>query len=155
MASGGARNRSGPQADPTSGRSARRGLTLTALPSTYDGEVPSYPLPDPSERELSLWSEAWTWPQANGWSQPEEAARRHALAMWVRTSVRCEAADAPASLLAQVHRFADQAALTPAGMVEAGWAYSRDELAARRDNTLGAADESSDARPAPVRRLRA
>ena len=47
MARGGARNRSGPQADPSSGRSDRRGLKFTALPASgYDGEVPEWPLPD-------------------------------------------------------------------------------------------------------------
>lgn len=33
MASGGERNRSGPQADPNSGRSERRGFRLDALPA--------------------------------------------------------------------------------------------------------------------------
>lgn len=129
MTSGGRRNRNGAIADPNSGRSDRRGLTLSALPATYAGPVPDYPLPDPSARELEVWAEAWTWPQANGWALPAEASRRRAVAMWVRTSVRCEDPEAGAALLAQLHRFADQAALTPAGMAEAGWAYAAADIA--------------------------
>ena len=46
MARGGARNRSGPQPDPNSARSDRRGIKLTSLPATgYDGQVPDWPLP--------------------------------------------------------------------------------------------------------------
>src|SRR5881394_2153324 len=93
MPKGGARNRSGPRADPTSGRSDRRGYSLTALPAQgYDGPVPEFPLPRRSvyywsvedkqrvrcfdveatahvrERELELWEWAWRTPQACAWS---------------------------------------------------------------------------------------
>jgi hypothetical protein len=93
MASGGARNRSGPQVDPNSGRSDRRGYSLTALPSEgYRGEVPAFSLqpivlfteyfedkvkvktPDEAgtesfrERESEVWAEAWRTPQACAWS---------------------------------------------------------------------------------------
>jgi hypothetical protein len=66
---GGARNRSGPAADPTSGRSERRGYKLTALPSEgFDGDVPDFPLPSASDRELEVWGILWTTPQACAWS---------------------------------------------------------------------------------------
>ena len=104
MAKGGARNRSGPPADPDSGRSDRRGFSLTALPAEgYDGPVPDWPLTVASARELEVWGEAWRTPQACAWSQPSESWRVRTVAMWVRLSVRCEAEDAPASLLAQLH----------------------------------------------------
>ena len=65
MARGGARNRSGPSPDPSSGRSDARGYSLTALPSEgYSGPVPPFPLPVPAARELELWAEAWASPQA-------------------------------------------------------------------------------------------
>ena len=71
MARGGARNRAGPQANPDSGRSDRRGYSLTALPAEgYAGEIPDFPLPDASERELEVWAEAWRTPQACAWSMP-------------------------------------------------------------------------------------
>ena len=130
MTSGGARNRSGPPADPSSARSEQRGLQIQTLPASFDGPVPAFPLPDPLDRELELWAEAWTWPQANFWSQASESWRQRIVALWVRTSVRCETSDAPASLLAQLHRFADQSALTTAGLREVGLAVARDEFTA-------------------------
>jgi|SRR5690606_25775080 len=132
MARGGARNRSGPAPDPTSGRSERRGYKLTALPAEgYDGPVPDFPLPSPSERELEVWADAWRSPQACAWSMPSERWRIRTVAMWVRLSVRCEDADVPASLLAQVHRFADQIGMTTAGLAEMGWMVAVDQVAER------------------------
>lgn len=131
MASGGARNRSGPVADPSSGRSDARGFKLTALPAAYSGPVPAFPLPDLSVREAEVWAETWRLPQANAWALPSELWRVRSVAMWVRLSVRCEDPDASASLLGQLHRFADQVGLTTAGLAEMGWRVAVDEVAAR------------------------
>lgn len=126
-----------------SGRSDRRGLSLTALPASYAGPVPEFPLPGASERELELWVEAWSWPQANGWALATELPRRRAVAMWVRTAVRCESPDVSPGVLAQLHRFADQAALTPAGLAEAGWSVAKDEVQQRRAESEPAAPRKS------------
>lgn len=131
MSSGGARNRSGPSPDPTSGRSDRRGVSLTALPASYDKPAPVFPLPGLSVRESEVWAETWTLPQANAWALPSESWRVRAVAMWVRLSVRCEDPDASASLLGQLHRFADQIGMTTAGLAEMGWRVAPDELAAK------------------------
>lgn len=133
MARGGSRNRSGPKADPTSGRSDRRGYKLTALPAEgYDGPIPDWPLTDPSDRELTVWNRLWSTPQACAWSMPSESWRVPTVAMYCRTLVRCEDPDAPASLLAQLHRFADQIGLTTAGLAEMGWAVAVDEVGEKR-----------------------
>jgi hypothetical protein len=131
VGSGGARNRSGPQPVLGSGRSDRRGVSLSALPSSYDGPVPEFPLGDASDSELGLWAEAWTWPQANAWAAPSEAWRQRTVALWVRLRVQCEVRDAPAALLSQLHRFADQVGLTTAGLAEMGWRVAADEVAAK------------------------
>lgn len=156
MARGGARNRSGPQADPSSERSERRGVKLSALPAHgFDGEVPAWPLPKRvvvnvwfqdgekvrerddaeteavAERELELWEWAWRTPQAWAWGQPSESWRLHTIAMWVRTYVICEGSDASAADKGSLHRFADQIGLTPAGLKENGWAIAQDEVGAR------------------------
>ena len=129
MSRGGARNRSGPQASESSGRSDRRGYSLTALPAGgYDGDTPDFPLPNPTERELTVWEDAWSTPQACAWSMPSEAWRTRTVAMWVRLTVRCEADDAPAALLGQLHRFADQIGMTTAGLAEMGWKVAVDEV---------------------------
>ena len=157
MASGGARNRSGPQADPKSLRSAERGVVLTALPSEgYSGEVPDFPLPrrvvfrwetedkrrfqvydedmtaDVAARELDLWATVWTYPQAVAWSL--EPWRWHTVAMWVRTFVVCEGSDATAADKGSLHRFADQIGMTPAGLKENGWSIARNEVAEKRSS---------------------
>lgn len=122
MARGGARNRSGPKPNETSARSDVRGYSLEALPASgRKGRPPAFPLPDPTERELEAWREAWKTPQAVAWSIPSEVWRRPTVAMWVRVKVRCEDPDAPASLLGQLHRFADQIGMTTAGLAEMGW----------------------------------
>ncbi len=51
----------------------------------------------------------------------------------VRLSVRCDAPDAGAAHLGQLHRFADQIGMTTAGLAEMGWKVTVDELSERRD----------------------
>ena len=135
MPSGGARNRSGPAPDPNSARSDRRGVSLSALPATYDGPVPDFPLPGLSEREADLWAEVWAGPQGNAWALPSESWRQRTVAMWVRLAVRCEQPHVPASLLAALHRFADQVGLTTAGLAEMGWRVAADEVAQRAERS--------------------
>lgn len=131
MARGGARNRSGPQADPSSGRSDQRGFRLDALPSEgHKGRAPKFPLPSGSKRELELWAWAWKTPQAEAWAR--ESWRWYAVAMWVRTSVICEGEEATAADKNSVHRFADQIGMTPAGLKENGWKVAADEVASKR-----------------------
>ena len=174
MARGGARNRSGPQADPNSGRSDRRGYSLTALPSAgYTGEPPEFPLPkrmvwceyvidgqkvrerdeaatqSVHERELELWGWAWSTPQACAWSMPSERWRARTVAMWVRLSVVCESPEVGAAHLAQLHRFADQIGMTTAGLAEMGWKVAVDQLADRAAKKSTPAEE-----PKQERRLR-
>ena len=146
MSRGGARNRSGPQPDPRSGKSESKGLAFTSLPAEgHRGYVPVFPLPDVSAREEELWKRLWKTPQATAWAR--EKWRHHSVAMYVRVSVRAEDPDAPAGVLAQLHRFADQIGMTPAGLKENGWQIAEPAVRAERK-----------ARPqegAPKRRLRA
>ncbi|MCH1867084.1 hypothetical protein [Nocardioides sp. CFH 31398] len=79
-----------------------------------------------------MWDLAWRTPQGWAWSQPSEQWRHLTIGLWVRTFVRCEAESAPASILAQLHRFADQVGMTTAGLAEMGWQIAADETAARR-----------------------
>lgn len=150
MPRGGARNRSGPKPSETSARSDRRDYSLTALPAEgFTGKAPDFPLPEPTDRELEVWAAAWRLPQACAWSLPSEQWRIRTVAMWARLSVRCEAIDAPATLLAQLHRFADQIGLTTAGLAEMGWKVAVDELAEKR-----AGAEPEPARPSSRDRMK-
>lgn len=132
MTHGGSRNRAGRKPGPKSEKSPRAAFRLTALPSEgYAGPIPDFPLPDPSQRELDVWQWAWRTPQACAWSVLGESWRIRTVAMWARVSVRCEDPEAPASLLAQVHRFSDQIGLTTAGLAEMGWKVAEDQVAAK------------------------
>lgn len=155
MPRGGARNRSGPAPDPTSGRSDRRGLRLDALPAEgYSGEIPPFPLPKIKvfdvyfedkrrvkdfdieatvaryDREIELWAQIWRTPQGAAWAR--EPWRWQTIAMYVRTMVVCESGDATAADKNSVHRFGDQIGMTPAGLKENGWKIADDEVAAKR-----------------------
>lgn len=144
MSRGGSRNRSGPPPAEGSGRSDARGYSLTALPAQgYDGEAPDFPLPTATDRELEVWHQAWTTPQACAWAMPSEAWRLSTVAMWVRVKVRCEDAESPASLLGQLHRFADQIGMTTAGLAEMGWKVAVDETATKRNDKPPAKPASS------------
>lgn len=120
MTLGGARSRSGPAPDPLSGRSDRRGLSLTALPAAgYSGEVPEFPLPRPLKRERDLWAWVWRTPQAVAWA--EEPWRWHSVAMWTRLAAKCETKDASASDHTARLRMEDNIGLTAAGLKLNGW----------------------------------
>ena len=180
MAKGGARNRSGPKASEDSGRSDRRGYSLTALPAEgYDGPIPDFPLPsrtvrrwefeekrkyqvvDPDEtevvrdRELALWQWLWRTPQACAWSMPSQAWRLHTIAMYVRTFVICEGDEATAADKGSLHRFADQIGMTTAGLAEMGWKVAVDELAEKRNQSAAQQSKTEEGeQPKRQRRLR-
>lgn len=144
MGRGGARNRSGPPADPKSERSMLRGVSLQALPAEgYRGTIPEWPMPRQSDREAALWEWAWRTPQAAAWALPSELWRAYTVAMWVRTAARCESDDATAADRNSLHRFADQIGLTTAGLREMGWRVAVDEIAPQR------AERSEDVAPSP------
>lgn len=126
MASGGARNRSGPT--PTT--RSEKARALSQLPAEgYSGQVPEFPLDEATDRELEVWAELWRTPQAAAWASAAESWRQRTVALYCRTSVRCEDPEVPASLLAQLHRFGDQIGLTTAGLIEMGYRVASDEVA--------------------------
>ena len=175
MGSGGSRLRSGPAADLNSGRSDRRGISATALPSEgFSGDSPDFPLVKlevftnvivdgtPTRqldteatsirfyRELDLWAWAWSTPQAFMWER--EPWRQYSVALWVRTAVLCESSEAQAADKNSLHRFADQIGLTPAGLAGNGWAIAADEVSEKRQEKT--VDDEAAEKVAPVRRLR-
>lgn len=127
MGSGGARNRSGPPVDPNSGRSDRRGISLTALPNEgYRGEVPEFPIPGASVRELEVWESLWRRPQACVWiSQPW---RWDALAELAMLQVRAESRDCPVNVFERMRQWRADLGLTPAGLLENGWAIATADI---------------------------
>lgn len=176
---GGSRNRSGPPVDPSSGRSDRRGLKFLMLPAEgYAESAPAdFPLPRIQryattgsgkdretvydrtgsdklrKRELQIWRDVWTTPQAAAWAQPRWRWLWPTIGEYCRLKALVESApDSNAALVAQLHRYRDQVGLTKAGMRELGWDIAEDALAARRQER----DETPATGPAPerTRRLR-
>lgn len=135
MPSGGARNRSGPQPDPNSGRSETRGLSFTALPSGgCDLDPPAWPMSlardeQQAELEVERWAQIWKSPQAFVWHA--ERWRWLAVAHYVRMAVVVECGGTASEVTAMI-RLADQVGLTPAGLKENGWQIATDKLAERR-----------------------
>lgn len=128
MTSGGSRARPGPRPQERSARSDKRGYRLEELSAVgYSGPVPDFPLPNASARELEVWSDLWRLPQASAWARPSESWRTGTIGMYVRQSVKCEAADVGASHIAQLHRFADQVGMTDSGLAAMGFKIVADE----------------------------
>ena len=180
MASGGARNRSGPQKDPKSARSSKAGLSYDQLPAEgREGDPPSgWPLSEPrvyieeiqngkpvkvldpeaTEKrrtdELAMWAEVWTYPQAAAWER--EPWRWNIVALYVRTFLICAGPEAKAADKSSLHRFGDQIGLTPAGLRENGWEIVRDQVQEKRaEKDTEAATEPSGKKSARERRLKA
>ena len=127
MASGGARNRSGPPLDPNSGRSERRGVKLTALPNEgYRGEVPEFPIPGADGRVLEVWESLWRRPQACVWvSQPW---RWDAIGELAMLQVRAESPDCPVNVFDKIRQWRADLGLTPAGLIENGWSIATADI---------------------------
>ena len=163
MPSGGARARSGPQPDPNSARSEKRGAAKQAagvtLPANgYDGAVPKFPLPameresEPvttslRRREMAIWREIWNTPQAHQWAK--EPWRWGTIAQFARMSAVVERnPDSNAALLSRLREWRNEIGLSPDGLRMNGWTIVVDQLSERRDDTP---DDAADAEPAPRR----
>lgn len=121
-------------------RSDRAGLRLESLPlRAKTARPPAWPLPPIKDEELHAleigrWNTIWTYPQAGVWARPEEKWRHADLALYCRLWARALAAAAPASLLTQVNRMAENHGLTTRGLQEMG--YKIESTATRRARTV-------------------
>lgn len=126
--SGGARNRSGPSADPMSMRSESRGLSFSALPADgYAGEIPAFPVPGVTGRELEVWESLWRTPQAAAWAV--QSWRWSHVADLARLMVLSEAEGAAVAVFTHIRQARADLGLTPAGLVENGWQIADDSVA--------------------------
>jgi hypothetical protein len=141
MASGGARNRSGPQPDPNSLRGAAR-AALRVLPNVkFNRAIPEFDLPNATVREDKLWRTAWESPQA--WAWIEEPWRWQFIAMWVRRTAMAESDEANAAEVAAMIRLADQIGMTPAGLKENGWTIGAEKAPAGQGEPKASSPTSS------------
>jgi hypothetical protein len=123
MAKGGARTRSGPAPDPAALRRERDKGDWTILPGEgRAGDAPEWPLSEPMSRELDLWDELWTRPQALMW---ERYSQHFEVALYVRRLVEAEAPGSMVNLSTLVRQMADSLGLTTPGMRANRWRIDR------------------------------
>lgn len=120
MPKGGARTRSGPPPDPNALRRDRKsdGESWTTLPAACDLPVPAWPLIDPVERELAMWSRLWVRPQAAAWHRLDLT---DLVGLYVRRFCEAEVPESSTALSTLVRQLADQLGLTAPGMLSLRW----------------------------------
>ena len=132
MPSGGARSNSGPPPDPTSAKSEKRGTQLVTLPAGgFTGKIPSFPLPEKTKREATMWRWLWRTPQAAQWSK--ESWRLMFVGNYCRMLVRMEAGDSSGTVAQNALKLAEQLGMTPHGLRLNGWVLGVDETAVKRE----------------------
>lgn len=119
MPSGGARSRSGPAPDPNALRRERDKGEWTKLPADgREGDAPEWPLSEPTGRELRLWEQEWSRPQAVEW---ERNGQELEVALFVRSVVDAEMPRAPATARTLVRQQMDALGLTVPGLRSNRW----------------------------------
>lgn len=155
--SGGARPRSGPQPDPRSGRSEKRGISdgLTPIdPRPFTGKPPVFPLDAPTDREVVLWKRIWRYPQARIWK--DQAWRYLSIGMYVRQLAEAEKPGATASARNGIAKQEAELGISATGLVQNGWKFAEQTQAAKTEKSTTRKSEGSknDPAPRPARRLR-
>jgi hypothetical protein len=110
-------------------RSEARGLSFEWLPAEgYSGEIPEFPVPGVTSREIEVWESLWRSPQAAAWAvQPWRWSNVADLA---RLMVLSEAEKAPVAVFTHIRQARADLGLTPAGLVENGWQIADGTVAA-------------------------
>jgi hypothetical protein len=143
MPSGGARVHSGPPPDPNALRRDRPGdkAGWTTLPvEGRPGKAPVWPLTEQTDREIELWVDLWSRPQAVMW---ERLGQEYEVAMCARMLARAEAPKSSVELLKTVKQFFDSLGLSTAGMLRNRW---------RLSESAGPTTTASPARKVPARK---
>ncbi len=86
-------------------------------------------MPAPTDRELEVWAELWTKPQAVEW---ERLGHGHLVALYVRQLVLAERPAATAARLTVVRQYADALGVTLAGLRANRWTIDADDADAPR-----------------------
>jgi len=121
MPRGGARAVSGPPPDPNSLRqmkAAERGGWTTLPAEGRTGELPEWPLTEATPRELALWDDLWSKPQAVMWEDMGQALE---VALFARTLAEAEKPDARVDVKKMVRGYLDSLGLSVSGMLRNRW----------------------------------
>ena len=120
MAAGGYRAGAGRPMDPNALRRDRKDdqAGWTNLPERREADAPEWPLVDPSDRELKVWADHWSMPQAHEW---ERQNLEYEVALFVRTFCEAELAGAAANLRTLVKQQQEVLGLSLAGLHRMRW----------------------------------
>lgn len=128
MAKGGARAHSGPPPDPNALRRDRDHGDWTTLPlDGRPGDPPDWPLTRASKRESALWAREWQRPQAVEW---ERNGQELEVALYVRTLVAAEKANAPVNARTLVRQQQEALGLSLPGLARLKWKIGATQAAA-------------------------
>ncbi|MEU3203559.1 hypothetical protein ABZ702_06680 [Streptomyces cyaneofuscatus] len=83
-----------------------------------EGSAPEWPLTEGADRELDLWDDLWSKPQAVAW---EDMGQELEVALFVRTLAEAERADARVDVKKMVRGYLDSLGLSVAGMNRNRW----------------------------------
>lgn len=119
--------RSGPAPDPNSFRQNRKdaGAWVTLDIAGFQGDVPNFPLGDPTFSELELWATLWRKPQAIMW---DKLNMHFQLAAYVRAFVESTLRAAPAGLKSVVLQMEGQLGISLPGMHSLHWKFSDEQI---------------------------
>ncbi|MGW2985448.1 hypothetical protein [Streptomyces goshikiensis] len=112
---------SGPAPDPNALRRDRKtdAAGWRVLPAAgRSGDAPEWPLTEAAAREWDLWLDLWERPQAVMW---EELGQDLEVALFVRTLVEAERADARLDIKKMVRGYLDSLGLSVQGMLRNRW----------------------------------
>jgi len=143
----------GPAPKPDGARRRRNAVVpMTQLPAEgRQGEPPVWPISAARDsaaaaRELELWTELWSLPQAVAWERQKTPPAT--VALYVRWTVKAEGGSLDAGKEARM--LSDRLGLSPTAMQKLRWEVVVDELAAQRSGSRPRA-----VAPAPARRAAA
>lgn len=120
MARGGARSNSGPPPDPDALRRDRKtdGEWVVLPASGRTGAAPTWPFELSKAREIDVWTDLWSTPQAIEW---ERLGQEHLVGLYVRRMVEAEEWGSAVNLSTLVRQMADGLGLTTPGLRSNRW----------------------------------
>lgn len=138
VASGGARARSGPPADPNALRrsSSSDGEWLTLPASGRPGNAPAWPLTTASAREREIWRRLWKLPQAVAWQQ---LLLHDQVALYCRRLAIAEHPDATAAEATLARQLQDALGLSAPGLRSMRWRIEQVEKTKKPEVPLSSA----------------
>lgn len=130
MPSGGARARAGrPQSPDSLGAEKYVGEWVELPAAGREGETPTWPLEQPTERELHLWEIEWHRPQALMW---ERNSQQLEVALYVRAVADAESPRASTAARTLVRQQMDSLGISVPGLKSNRWKIVAEDQAAAK-----------------------